>query len=314
MSADTDTVASEVLDDEEARLLEEHRARVVDAARAEYLDRGPGIFDWPGEAYHADPIPGGSARSTVLRQILRDGGPALVEHEQRFPRSSPAFDWGGAAHRLVLGVGDDIVEVPFDSWRKNDAKAMRRAAREEGKRPLLSHQLARARQLADVVLDHDVAGPLFRYATDPERTVVWVDDETSETCRVMVDGMPSPAYRGVPTAVDLKTTTEVELRRLTRTVIAYGYDQQASFILDGLATVGLGDADFLFVFVTKEPPYLVRTVRLPHELLERGRRRNRRALDRWAWCRDTGEWPGLPPVIDELPFTDWQIREDDDPA
>lgn len=306
-----DTVA-EVLDDEEARLLEEHRARVLDAARAEYLDRGPGVYDWPGEAYHADPVPGGSARSTTLRQILKPGGPELVDHERRHPKHSAAFDWGGAAHRLVLGVGDDIAEVPFDSWRKADAKALRRLAREQGQRPLLSHQLARARELAAKVLAHPIAGPLFEHATDPERTVVWDDDVTGVPCRVMVDGMPSPAFRGAPTAVDLKTTTDVELTAITRTVLKYGYHAQGAHILDGLATVGLGDADFLLVLVTKEPPYQVQVVRIPDELLEAGRRRNRRALDLWAWCRETNTWPGPPPVIHDLPVSPWQLRDEED--
>lgn len=305
-------VVPEVLDDEEAKLVEAHRARVLAAARAEYLDRGPGVFDWPGEAYHADPVPGGSARSTMLRTILRAGGPAVVEHERLFPRHSAAFDWGGAAHRLVLGVGDDIDEVPFDSWRKADAKALRRIARENGRRPLLSHQLARARELADVVLAHPVAGPLFRHATDPERTVVWVDDVTGEACRAMVDGMPAESFRGAPTAVDLKTTTEVELDRITRTVLKYGYHAQAAHILDGLATVGLGDADFVLVLVTKTAPYLVRVVRIPHELLAAGRRRNRRALDLWAWCRERNDWPGIPPGIEDLPVSPWQLRDEED--
>ncbi len=302
-----------VLDDAEARAIEEHRTARLDAARREYLKRGPGVFDWPGEAYHADPVPGGSARSTVLRTILKAGGPALVEHERRNPRHSSAFDYGGAAHRLVLGVGDDIVEVPFPDWRKADAKALRRIAREDGKRPILSHQLARARELAGVVLAHPLAGPLFRHATDPERSVVWIDDETGAPCRVMIDGMPSPSWRDVPTAVDLKTTTEVELHRITRTVLSYGYHAQAAHILDGLATVGLGDADFLLVLVTKEPPYLVRVVRIPHELLSAGRRRNRRALDLWAWCRERDDWPDEEPTIHDLPVTtSWQLRDEED--
>ncbi len=307
MSVDT---VEEVLDDEEAKVVAAHRERLIREARDAYA--GPGVYDWPGEAYHADPVPGGSARSTMLRQILRAGGPALVLHETRFPKGSAAFDWGGAAHRLVLGVGDDIEEVPFDSWRKNEAKALRLEARRNGRRPLLSHQLARARELADKVRAHPVAGPLFEHVTDPERSIAWLDDVTGETCRVMMDGMPSPTWRGVPTAVDLKTTNEVELDDITRTVVKYGYHAQGAFIRAALASQRLVACDLLFVFVTKTPPFLVRTVRIPDELLAIGHRRNRRALDRWSWCRETGEWPEIPAVIDDLPVTPWQLREDED--
>lgn len=302
----------EVEDDEEA-LAAKVRERLIAEARAAYA--GPGVYDWPGEAYHADPVPGGSARSTTLRTILRAGGPALVDHEARFPRQSAAFDYGGAAHRFVLGKGDEVVEVPFDSWRTNDSKAMRREARAAGRRPLLAAEVVKARRLADVVRAHPIAGPLFGGGVGvPERSTTWIDPETGETCRMMLDLFPHLDGPHLPVAADLKTTTSVELRDVTSTVVKYGYHQQVAFGLEALAALGVVEVDFLLVFVTKEPPHLVRTVRVPPELLDVGRRRNRRALDRWSWCRDTGEWPSLPAVIDDLTPPAWALREDTEEA
>lgn len=309
----TAPVEPEVDEDEVAeRAAAAVRARIIEDARAAYA--GPGVYDWHADAYHADPVPGGSARSTTLRTILKAGGPALVEHESRHPRESAAFDYGGAAHRYVLGKGDEVVEVPFDSWRKDAAKDARRAARARGARPLLTHDVARARALADEVLAHPIAGPLFTHATVAERSVAWLDDETGETCRVMVDGFPAPDWRGTPTAADLKTTTKVELLDIVRTIVNYGYDQQAAMVLDGLASAGLVECDFLLVFVTKDPPYLIRTVRVPPELLLRGRGRNRKALNRWSWCRNTGEWPAIPAQIDDPDVPHYLLREEDYPA
>lgn len=285
------------------------REKLIADARATYA--GPGIYDWPADAYHADPVPGGSARSTTLRTILKAGGPALVEWERLHPRHSDAFDFGGAAHRYVLGKGDDVVEVPCDSWRTNAAKDARRDARRRGARPLLTAEILKAHALADQVLAHEVAGPLFR-SSIPERTAVWDDDETGETCRVMVDAFPNLDLPGRPVAGDLKTTGSVEMRKLIRTILDYGYDQQGAWVLDGLASLGVVDAEFWLVFVTKDPPHLVRTVRLPDELLERGRRRNRRALTRWAFCRDTGTWPALPPVIDDPDVPSWVAYEQEE--
>lgn len=236
-----------------------------------------------------------------------------MEYETRHPRHSDAFDFGGAAHRLVLGKGDEIVEVREKTWQTNAAKAARADARARGARPLLTHELDKARNLARAVAEHPLAGLLFSGSVGVhERSVTWVDDDTGETCRVMLDVFPHQDGSDVPVAVDLKTTTNVEIRKLTSTVIDYGYDQQGALILDGLASIGLVDADLLFAFVTKEPPHLIRTVRLPPELLERGRRRNRRALDRWSWCRNTGEWPQLPPVIDEIPAPAWIAYEQEE--
>lgn len=306
----TKSAEVEVAEDDDEALAAAVRERLITEARSSYA--GPGVYDWPGEAYHADPVPGGSARSTTLRTILRAGGPALVDHEARYPRHSSAFDYGGAAHRYVLGKGDEVVEVPFDSWRTNDAKAMRREARAAGRRPLLAAEVVKARRLAEVVRSHPIAGPLFTACGTPERSVTWIDDETGETCRMMLDLFPHLDGPGVRVAGDLKTTTSVELRDVVGTVVKYGYHQQVAFGLDGLATLGLVEVDFLLVFVTKEPPHLVRTVRIPPELLDVGRRRNRRALDRWSWCRDTGEWPPLPAAIDDLTPPAWALREDDE--
>lgn len=310
MSPRQAAVVEPVEDDEEV-LAERHRAAVVDEARRTYT--GPGVYDWPGEAYHADPVPGGSARSTVLRQILADGGPALVEHEASHPRHSDAFDFGGAAHRLVLGLGDEIVEVHEKSWQTNAAKAARAEARARGARPLLSKELVKARSLARAVLAHPVAGPVFSDAVGVhERTVVWGDDETGETCRAMLDVFPRTDTGGVPVAGDLKTTETVDKRKLARKIVEYGYHQQGAFILDGLASIGLTEVDYLLVFVTKEPPHLIRVVRMPPALLELGRERNRRALDRWSWCRTTGVWPALPAVIDEIDAPSWAYYREDD--
>ena len=284
------------------------RAQLIADARAAYA--GPGVYDWPGDAYHADPVPGGSARSTTLRTILKAGGPALVDHETRHPRHSDAFDYGGAAHRYVLGKGDDVVEVPFDSWRKDAAKDARRAARARGARPLLTAEIVKARGLADAVLEHPVAGLLFGGGVGvTERSVTWLDDDTGETCRIMLDLFPHLDAPGVPVAGDLKTTTSVEERKLMRTLLDYGYDQQGAMALDGLASLGVVDAEFWLVFVTKDPPHLVRTWRMPSELLERGRRRNRRALDRWAYCREFGVWPGLPPEVEDPDVPSWVAYE-----
>lgn len=275
----------------------------------------PGVYDWTGEEYHADPLRpwGGSASSTTLRKILEPGGPAVVEHLRRHPKYRDAFDFGGAAHTITLGKGDEIVEVRADDWRTNAAKAARTEAREAGKRPLLSKDLVRARALADAVLTHPIAGALVDGRVGvPERSVLWVDEPTGEYCRAMLDVFPhldDPA----PIAVDVKTTESgLDDRSIARTVLSYGYHQQAAHYLDGLASVGLVTARFLFVFVTKDPPHLVAVRHLSHAFLELGRARNRRALDRWAYCRETETWPGLPPVVGEIEPPSWATYQEED--
>lgn len=275
----------------------------------------PGVHDWTGEEYHADPLRawGGSASSTTLRKILEPGGPAVVDYLRTHPKYRDAFDFGGAAHTITLGKGDAVVEVEADDWRTKAAKEARDAARAEGKRPLLTKDLRRARALAGAVLAHPIAGRLVDGRVGvPERSVLWVDETTGEYCRAMLDVFPhldDPA----PIAVDVKTTESgLDPRSLARTVLTYGYHQQAAHYLDGLASVGLVTARFVFVFVTKDPPHLVAVRTLSDAFLELGRARNRRALDLWSWCREANTWPGLPPVTEEIEPPAWATYQEED--
>lgn len=279
-----------------------------------------GIHDWTAEQYHADPLRpwGGSVSSTQLRHVLwEDGGsPAQVRWEAEHPEFKDAYDFGSAAHRMVLGKGDAIRVVDATDWKTKAARAVRDEVRAAGGTPVLRKDFARARRLMHAVLRHPEAGPLFAPGRGvPERSVLWVDELTGRYCRAMLDRFPDPDWPGRPLAVDLKTTTSVRTRDLVRTVVKYGYDQQAAHYLDGLATVGLVDAGFVFVFAESRPPHLVRAVQLSPAWLERGRRRNREALDELDRCLDLDDWPGAPPgllTLEPPPWLDTDRQDDID--
>src|SRR5690606_9454801 len=64
------------------------------------------------------------------------------------------------------------------------------------------------------------------------------------------------------------------------------------------------DVAFLFVFQEKQAPYLVTVVELDHEALQIGAYLARKARQRYATCRRTGNWSGYAddaPVVVSLP-------------
>jgi hypothetical protein len=269
-----------------------------------------GVHDWTADEYHRDPLRpwGGSVSSTTLRHILwEDGGsPAQVRHERLHPEHKDAYDFGSVAHRMILGKGEEIRVVDAGDWKTKAAQQARKDAREQGAVPVLRKDFARARRLMHAVLRHWDAGPLFHPGRGvPERSTLWVDDQTGRYCRAMLDRYPNPDWPGRPIAVDLKTTVSVQTRALVRTVVKYGYDQQAAHYLDGLAKDGLVDAGFVFVFAESKPPHLVRVVQLAEHWVERGRRRNREALDLLDRCLDLDDWPGAPPGLLTLDPPGW---------
>lgn len=277
-----------------------------------------GVHDWTAEEYHADPLRpwGGSVSSTTLRHILwPDGSPARVQHERRHgTEHTAAMDEGTVAHRMVLRAGGAVHVVDAADWRTNKAKAARDAARAEGRTPILRKQLPPLARLRNVVLRHPQAGPLFAEGRGiPERSVLWVDDLTGRYCRAMLDLFPAPDWPGRPIAVDLKKTTSVATRALVNTIVKYGYDQQADHYLTGLASLGIPDVGFVFAFVEAAAPHHVRVVQLSERWLERGRRRNREALDLLDRCLDLDDWPGAPEGLLTLEPPAWldTDRQDD---
>lgn len=260
------------------------------------VDR-PGVYsDMPDDVYHGDPVPAGSLSYSGARKLLPPSCPALYKHWAAGGRPpNRQFDLGHAAHRLVLGVGQDLVPIPADNYQTKAARESRDAAYADGKTPLLpaEHQLVTA--IAEAVLSHPVAGVLFQPGTgQPEQSMFWVDDELGVWRRARLDWL---RYRGAGRLIvpDLKTTMSAEPGHLSRAMHQFGYYQQAAWYLDGVRALGLDGGEppaFVFVFVEKTPPYLVTVCEPDPEALHWGGVLNRRAVDLYRRCRATDTWPG----------------------
>jgi hypothetical protein len=271
-----------------------------------------GVYDIPDVDYHADPVAGGSLSSTVARKMLPPSCPALALWAATHPEFKDAYDLGSATHRLILGAGQELIEVDADSWRSPKTRAQRDEARARGAVALLSHDLRKAEAMAKAVHEHPVASALLAPGTGhPERTVVWADPETGVWCRAMLDWFPTDDGWVEPIAVDVKTTDSAASAAIAKTVANYGYQQQRDFYGRGLASAGLVDVPFLFVFVEKDPPHLVRVVELDSAAEADGHTRNARALRLWAACRETGIWPGYGDDIELIGLPRWATYTQD---
>ncbi len=267
----------------------------------------PGVYDISNEAYQADPIPGGSLSSSGARRLISPSCPAkfLWEKENRRPNKR-AFDIGHAAHREVLGVGEEIVVVDAPDWRTKAAKEQRDAAYAEGKTPILAEEAARVRAMADAILADPMASALFNPAKGRgEQTLVWIDESTGVTCRARLDWLPD-LHDGRLIIPDYKTCESAEPGALRRSFASFGYYMQADWYQAGAKACGLaGDTEPAFVFVAQEKaaPHLITVVELDAEALELGRRRNREAIDTYVRCMETGTWPSYSaePVLLSLP-------------
>lgn len=264
--------------------------------------RTPGFYpDIPEPEYHGDR---GSLSVSGAKVLLK--APALFRWQQDHPVYKDVFDFGTAAHALVLGIGAPIevievevtairdgekVKIIADSWAFKAASEARDKARAEGKTPLLPADYAHVQAMADALSSHKLA---MRLLTDgqPEVSAYAEDPETGVTRRGRFD------WLGPSVLTDYKTSASVDPRDLAGrygSIKKWGYDQQAAWYTDLARDLGHPAKAFAFVFQMKEPPYLVTVAQVHDDDLWDARERNRRALALYAECVANDYWPGFIP-------------------
>jgi hypothetical protein len=270
----------------------------------------PGVYDIPADAYHRDPVEGGSLSSSGARKLLSPHCPARFRWERDHPpETTKAFDFGHAAHQLTLGAGPDVVVVAARDWRTKAAQEQRDEAHRAGKVPLLEDDWGRVVDMAKALRAHPYASALFN-GGKPEQTLVWRDQKTGVICRAMLDWLPSaiPGRRMI--VPDYKTAVSAEPAVFARAAVAYGYCQQDAWYLDGVTALGLAvDPAFVFVVQEKDPPHLVSVVELDAEFRAMGRERNARAREVYRDCVASGIWPSYTTDIELVAAPRWALRQ-----
>lgn len=250
------------------------------------------------ELYHGDCTDGPGISSSGLRTI-EDKSPAhyfansYLNPDREEPEPKDHFSFGKAAHTLFLGEDGfkkQFVVRPekYKDWRTNDAKEWRDEQQTAGLSVLVPDQIAAIRGIAkSLAADPLVRSGLLQGAV--EHSLIWRDGPTGVWLRSRPDVIPSAD--GV--LVDLKTTTDASPQAVQRTVVDLGYAMQGALAGIGMKeTLGITMTDFVLVWIEKSPPYAVNASPVDPEWIYWARRQLRRAIDKFAKCVETGEWPG----------------------
>lgn len=266
----------------------------------------PGVYDDLDElAYHADPVPDGSLSRSGARKLLPPNTPAQFKYElENTPPTRAVFEEGKAAHRLVLGVGAELVKLPYDSMRTNAAKAFHEEATARGAICLKEASWEMVHAMAKALREHPIAAALLDPERGrPEQSLFWRDEPTGVTLRARLDWLPVPAPSGRLIIPDYKTAASASPDEFARKAPDFGYDMQDPWYSDGVRALGLAeDIAFVFIVQSKTPPYPVSVIQLSDGDRAIGRGRNRRAIDLYAECKSTGHWPGYDDVtVVDLP-------------
>ncbi|MFE2911298.1 PD-(D/E)XK nuclease-like domain-containing protein [Kitasatospora indigofera] len=273
----------------------------------------PGVYEMTNEEYHRDPVPGGSLSSSGARKLLAPGCPARFRHDQlNGQASNEAFDFGHAAHLMVLGEGADLYVVDADGWTTKAARAERDEARAGGLVPILQHQYQQVQAMAAAIRRHPIAGGMFNHLYgSPEQSLFWQDVPTGVWRRARLDWLPDETD-GRMIVADYKTTISADPESISRSVHNYGYHQQAAWYLDAVRALDLANSSavMVFVFQEKTPPYLVNVVQLDQAAMRIGRERNRRAIAAYQACIESGRWPGYSDRIEIVTLPAWAEKQE----
>ena len=217
------------------------------------------------------------------------------------------MELGTAVHKLVLGIGSDLVLIDAETYRTKAAQEQARQARAVGKVPLLPHERDQAEAIAAAVRAHPVASALFDPDHgEPEQSLFWADATYPIWRRARLDWLPHRQHGRRLIITDLKTCASAAPGAITKAVVNYGYHIQARWYLDAVQALGLDDDPaFLFVFAETAPPYLITVAQLDEAVMRAGRELGREACERFRDCTEAGIWPGYSQDIELISLPPW---------
>lgn len=294
----------------------------------------PGVHQMPEEDYFAATW---ALSSSGAKDIL--DCPARFWWKQQHPVTRKEFDYGSAAHKLVLGSGPEIQVIDAaciagvaaraadaktaklyadtaakgdpETWATSAAKAARDEARAAGRIPLLRHDYDHVRAMAAEIRAHPLASALFDPSCGlPEQSLFWRDPEWDITRRARLDWLPDPRG-GLLVIGDYKTTADASPGACMRAVGNFAYHIQRAWYCEAVRACGIDpDPQFVFVFQEKDPPYLINAVQLDAAAIQSGDIACRAACERFRDCAKAGVWPGYPfePDITTVSLPPWKSR------
>lgn len=267
--------------------------------------------------YHADPT---TLSASGAKLLLPPSTPAKFKWQRDHPPApKPHFDFGHVAHKLVLGEGDElaILDPALHGLKKDGTVADNPAAtagwkeavanaRVAGEVPIHVDDYNKAVAMAQAVGAHPEAARLFEEG-DAEISLYAQDPNSGVRLRGRADWITQLDGRLI--IVDFKTAATANPQEFARAAANYSYHIQAAWYrrLAQLLELDASPA-FVFVVAEKDAPHLVSVVEFDAEAMAEGERLMRKAIQIFARCVETKEWPGYGTEITPISLPYWAIR------
>lgn len=266
--------------------------------KRQILIREPGFY--PGitcDQYFAEPCPTPALTNTTIK-LLSPAGAAPAKAAYHHPaigqpaearKETVAQYRGKLVHRLALGKGQDYAISPHDRYQSAEAKAWKAEAEAKGVMPVKQAVFDAAQEMAAEIrrrIDQAVDGRPY----ETEVVIAWIEETSLGPiwCRAMLDVWCPDLLL----ALDVKTCKDASDDAIQRQ-FANGYATQDAWYRRGVEalTAEHGRAQFGFLFVEDEPPFLSRKARPREAFRHIAGHEVKRALAIFSDCLSRGAWP-----------------------
>jgi hypothetical protein len=269
----------------------------------------PGMYlDIPHAVYHSDPCELPSLSSHIANIVVnKSPGHAALMHPRldgKRTESSAAMETGSILHGLLLGGGQDLVEVDAKDWRTNAAKEERDNAAKEGKIAILKDKFQRILAASELVRKYL---PFDLSTAKTEVTCIW--DSNGCPCRCRIDALMTDWW-----VWDLKFCEDATVSAADRNIAGSGYHLQAAAninAIESLVPEQAGRVHFGLAFIEWENPQIgIKRVEIRGQLLDVGNQRWKRAKATWAQCLARKSFPGYNTAIVEAECPAWIANDE----
>lgn len=270
----------------------------------------------PVEVYNALPC----VRATYLEIIANETASKAKDQIDHPDETTEAMAFGTAWHTAFLEP--ELFPLKYVLWDKKDEKGVpkRRAGNEwkafeaanADKTILRTEDYANCLGMAKTLQAHPEVVKLFRRGPENEATLIWIDKITNLACKARIDAFVEDE---APTCGDLKSTASANPEAFKhKSLVQFGYDVQAGHYCSGVYHLLNPSVppNFLIAASEKKRPWDCCFMEIQKRTMRVGWIRARAALDIYARCVRTGEWPSYPQDIIPLDAPEWWLKQHGD--
>lgn len=263
----------------------------------------PGIYtDISNEDYHASHGISNSGLGLV------DRSPAHFKYPKERD-STRHMEIGSAIHCAILEPDrfDDEYKVVECDVRTS---SLYKAACKEypSELVLTSPESANVLGMQKSVYANRAARSILLSPSRKELSVYAIDPETGLLVKCRFDLLTDDLA-----AMDIKKTQDARAEAFSRSIYNYGYHRQAAFYIDVYKwATGHDIREWKFLAMEENSPYACKVYTLDPEAIEIGRIEYRAALNQYAECVESGEWPAYGDDEEVISLPGWAFSKFED--